>query len=468
MVLQSTGPITLGNIASEFFLSAANVSLAASRAYDFRLPQAGAANASAFYSRCYLPLGNAAGNIVLAIDHLTTNPTGNVWLDYFNRANLTTVNGPVWSSPSYISYGLGTQYATLPSISGVTDFTSANAYSVCFWFWPELLQFNTQNTDNDVMEKWASGTAYPYVFRWMRASQSIGTAAYGNSGAVNPAYYSSPYTTPVNCWNHVVGVFDWPTTKKIYLYINGILSGNTSPVTISGINNATPLQIARRGSAINYFTGRIGGIYIYNRALSATEVSNLYQTGTYRTMPSYYEFPSAALTANSTTVSGPPYGNGVYVANASSVYQSNSVYYGFRAFDKTGGNYWHAATSSYDAQGSYTGTYDLTSSGYKGEWLSIVLPTPIALAKYKLLGRTSFTIRSPNTWRIYGSNNGSSWFVVDSQFNITGWADNTPKEFTISAPSSAFTRFGLVVANIANTGAANPVNLAEFQLYSLR
>ena len=84
----------------------------------------------------------------------------------------------------------------------------------------------------------------------------------------------SPSTYPINQWFHVVVTHDTTTLK---MYVNGSLvvsGGATTAASLSGIN------IGRRMyDSAYYFPGTIDEVRIYNRALSAAEVLNLYNTG---------------------------------------------------------------------------------------------------------------------------------------------------------------------------------------------
>jgi len=74
--------------------------------------------------------------------------------------------------------------------------------------------------------------------------------------------------------HHVVGTWDGTTVK---LYIDGRLNGS---VSFSGSikQSASPLQFGKsqHASAFSYFTGLINNVFVYERALSESEVTQLY------------------------------------------------------------------------------------------------------------------------------------------------------------------------------------------------
>jgi hypothetical protein len=78
-------------------------------------------------------------------------------------------------------------------------------------------------------------------------------------------------------WHHVVGVRDGST---IYLYVDGVLAGST---TASQVGNSTDdsssVYIGSWGSSGFEYAGSIDDVRVYDRALSASEIEQLYQVG---------------------------------------------------------------------------------------------------------------------------------------------------------------------------------------------
>ncbi len=108
-----------------------------------------------------------------------------------------------------------------------------------------------------------------------------------NDGYIHHRFHNSTSTnsgiadTPVgsitwDAWNYIVITNDGTTAKT---YINGIERASGSSGGSQTIDN-TILYMGRNldGSSANYFNGIIDGVRIYNRALSATEISNHYDS----------------------------------------------------------------------------------------------------------------------------------------------------------------------------------------------
>lgn len=133
-----------------------------------------------------------------------------------------------------------------------------------------------------------------------------------------------------------------------------------------------------------------------------------------------------------------PYGGGEYIAWANSIwdYRHSDRMYEWEwppsgAFDKRGGGSgknsgWH----NHHTQG-----YTNSSSNLKDPfYLAIKLPRKIVLRKYSLQTRADGCCpeQMPSAWTIEGSNNGSSWDVIDMRNNIGGWFNGSVREFSVN------------------------------------
>lgn len=164
------------------------------------------------------------------------------------------------------------------------------------------------------------------------------------------------------------------------------------------------------------------------------------------------EYPPVALTSGTTAISGQSYGNGTYVASGSSYYLNNSLYLYFRAFDKdNGANFWHGNFGSYSASAPYawTGGTSVTTTGVgNGEYVQLKLPSAVTVTSYQISTRSDFNLGytyAPTAFALAGSNDGTTWTVVDSESGIS-WTVNSSRAFTVSTPS-AYSYYRLVVFN---------------------
>ena len=136
---------------------------------------------------------------------------------------------------------------------------------------------------------------------------------------------SSPMA--VGTWTHVAVTFDQPTTT-MYLYVNGAHASLSAAVALSWTGSGIGCGVELGGLAGNTTTvmtsgGYVGSTRIYGRALSASEVSNLYTfEATYPKTGKYV--PPAAVLANVSSSPSAEFGTGVAVAWSGS---ANTVAY---------------------------------------------------------------------------------------------------------------------------------------------
>jgi hypothetical protein len=101
--------------------------------------------------------------------------------------------------------------------------------------------------------------------------ESIGFTVTAYEGTTNVA-------VPLNQWSHIVATWKSGDTKKVY--INGQLVTNWTTILTGNIkyNTNTELDIGRQSDYPDrYFNGLIDDVRIYNRALSASEILQLYR-----------------------------------------------------------------------------------------------------------------------------------------------------------------------------------------------
>jgi hypothetical protein len=81
----------------------------------------------------------------------------------------------------------------------------------------------------------------------------------------------------LNNWYNISVVYKWGDTSNSFILVNGEdLTSTKASVSKTSITGACPLRIGRRGASVWPFHGKLGPIQIYNRALSAQEVTQNY------------------------------------------------------------------------------------------------------------------------------------------------------------------------------------------------
>ena len=83
----------------------------------------------------------------------------------------------------------------------------------------------------------------------------------------------------LNEWTHMTAVVD-RTANRLYVYKNGVLSGSQANISgIGSLSSGTSASIGNNDSNLYPLKGFIDDVRVYNRALSASEVLQLYNMG---------------------------------------------------------------------------------------------------------------------------------------------------------------------------------------------
>jgi hypothetical protein len=182
-----------------------------------------------------------------------------------------------------------------PNLSGSDCIDIANnsslqltMYSIASWFNTQMDVSNGSNafilTKGGVGSD-SEGKNMNYGI-WMIDSENIQTGFENSSGAnyfvMSPSNYSD------GNWHYVVGTYDG---SAVALYVDGVqvASNLTTPGIIPDNTGIQPVRIGANslglvdGKGDGYFSGSIGEIRVWNRTLSAEEVSAAYNNGLFNT-----------------------------------------------------------------------------------------------------------------------------------------------------------------------------------------
>ncbi|MDP3723084.1 MAG: LamG domain-containing protein [Candidatus Omnitrophota bacterium] len=102
---------------------------------------------------------------------------------------------------------------------------------------------------------------------------ALGTITLGTSGAGNGV--CGVQTVTDNVWHHVVGVYDGTTIK---IYIDGVLKNSGPRTSNLGLSYAT-IGGGYPNAPGYYFNGTIDEVSLWSKALSAAEITDLYNAG---------------------------------------------------------------------------------------------------------------------------------------------------------------------------------------------
>jgi hypothetical protein len=212
--------------------------------------------------------------LVLALDAgnlISYSGAGTTWFDMTSNANNGTLtNGPTYSGgtiPSIVFDGTN-DYVSLPT-SGLISGWSAITYNV----WVRVNQISTSFFPGFISSYTTSTSLNTSVGQWMN-TQKI----WYEVDTVNGNYFGDgPGTNnfSINTWFNVCMVYDG---LNVYGYLNNILDKQFSAT--GNLKNITSLNIGGHDPSTSggFLNGNIAIAQIYNRALSASEISQNFNT----------------------------------------------------------------------------------------------------------------------------------------------------------------------------------------------
>ena len=352
-------------------------------------------------------------------------------------------------SPTYLTGRTGNMITFANNVSGVStsqhlDGTLSNPtgnMTLSVWIYPRSLPPNgalSAITNMGALRILLNGTTSGAVISgWFCDSTVLWTSITTTS------------LVQSNAWSHVVFVYN---TTVQSLYLNGVLVGTMS-VNGSLNSGATNISVGWDTVASRGFQGNIDELALYGRALSTTEVTYLSATTTY---------PPAAMTGNTTTMTGLTYGNGTYVASASTIL--GTAWDTYLAFSLNPGLFWHSTVGVYT--GGYTGGVSTTVDGVVvlGEWLQLTMPLAIRIDRYSVSPRILlYSIRSPVNFVLAGSTDGTTWTKLDQRTGVT-WTTSS-QLFDATLKTYTFSYFRIITTNIGGTN-TDSVQIADMRFYT--
>lgn len=168
------------------------------------------------------------------------------------------------------------------SISNLSGNLVSTAYSLGAWV-------KTNGSTGASLPIFGSGIdSNRTMLFWVDGSLSQFRAVSRSSGG---AILTSGSTYTMTNWNHVVYTVSSSGTGKFY--VNGTPDGSTSQQLLNA-QSVTNLAIGRRNFGNIYFPGFIDEAFVFNRELTATEVSNIYSNKSYESLLALYRFENNA------------------------------------------------------------------------------------------------------------------------------------------------------------------------------
>lgn len=180
----------------------------------------------------------------------------------------------------------GKSYIEIPDEDYFSPSTFGQHLTVSFWVKPDDYNFAGENSEGYIhflgKQEWNSAPNYEWVFRLYNHTafdefprpERLSFYVFNKGGGLGAASELN-YAAPAAQWTHIVGEIDGANTK---FYVNGKMV-DMDPVAEYNINMSNGNAPVRIGTADmdSFYKGAISNVMIYNRALTDSEVQQLYQ-----------------------------------------------------------------------------------------------------------------------------------------------------------------------------------------------
>jgi hypothetical protein len=203
----------------------------------------------------YWPLDDASGTT--ATDLSGNGHTG------------TLTNGPVWTVGK-IGAGLSFNGSSTTLDIHQSVLNTAASFTVAAWVqpfdlgtWHTAVSQDGNNVSGFYLQSTPTGQ---FAFSLVNEDSTSGSTVRALS-TFNPV---------VNTWYHLVGVYN-AASGQSSLYVNGVLQSTESVPATWNAGGETVIGRAKWGGNVDFWSGNLDDVRLYTRALSATDISNLYQ-----------------------------------------------------------------------------------------------------------------------------------------------------------------------------------------------
>jgi hypothetical protein len=210
------------------------------------------------------------------VDTLDILGDGSCIATYQLDGNANDLSGNYSGTPTDVSYGVG-EFDLAGVFNGTSSFIDTNAkipasldFSVSFWM---------KSSDTSSGNYYIFGTKGSYLTNGWFISNNLGYIIYGEGNGVdNATSQTSPSIVANGNWNHVVVTRAAGGTVNMYVNNSRVITdGSVGTYFMTSSTWAYDTHIGRyAASSILFYDGELDQVRIFNKAVSAGEVTTLY------------------------------------------------------------------------------------------------------------------------------------------------------------------------------------------------
>jgi hypothetical protein len=207
--------------------------------------------------------------LVLSLDAGDKNSypgSGTTWTDLVGGVELTETGSPTWSPNGYFSGGASDSYKQETTSIGIVLTTQV---TLCVWYRKTGTGYSSNQR---IVEVWGGGTVSAgHILNINSNSGDTEMWLNDNGNETNSRFITTTTddTFADDVWHYMVGTYSSPALN---IYMDGSLNKTGSAAVTTALDDINYISVGAYSSSY-YMTGDIAIVQIYNRAISAVEVS---------------------------------------------------------------------------------------------------------------------------------------------------------------------------------------------------
>lgn len=188
--------------------------------------------------------------------------SGNTVYDLSGNGLNGTMSNVTYTNPYFSFNGINSGITVLDN---VLLEPGTGSFSIEMWY-----NMSFPSGDQYLLSKWTA----PYNFNQLSYAivRTSSNATYSWWGNGSTAVQNTQNGLTVDQWVQFVWVWS-QSPKKIFVYANSSLTRLDDQNFTSILNSSTPITIGSLGGSALFYSGKIGVIRMYNKALSGVEVT---------------------------------------------------------------------------------------------------------------------------------------------------------------------------------------------------